>query len=76
MAENRDILSYRTYYCICRDCNKMMTIAFRGKLPIWEETTCPVCLKRMIPVGFSIPTECEVSFNPSRRNNYDKIPSM
>jgi hypothetical protein len=52
----------------------MMQIAFRGKLPLWEKATCPICKKSMIPVGFSMPKEYEVSFNPSRRrNNYDKI---
>lgn len=85
MTEKEDTLSYRTYYCICRNCNKMMTIDFREKLPIWKNATCPFCHKSMIPVGFSIeayhhgeyvPTGYEVTFNPSRRNNYDKISSM
>lgn len=53
-----------------------LTFPVLGSEKAKGQMLCPICQKSVIPTGFSKPSECKVSFNPSRRNSYDKIHGM
>jgi DNA-directed RNA polymerase subunit RPC12/RpoP len=69
-----DPLSYRITWALCPKCKKIFKVAHRGKLPIWESIHCPNCSEMIIPIGIEKNPEVRnVCFNPSKRNDYDKI---
>lgn len=54
--------TYKEYLGRCPNCGRRFKFASLDKEPIWEETTCGFCGKKIVPIVVN-----EKDFNPSKR---------